>query len=572
MNKFFKTIVGTLLVFTMVFSLCACGETESVEDIEAESVEDIETEAVETETESTLNIHQAGLVTNPEKVQSAENEIRAMAQERAENILNSETTIVKSDTLILGETYTGTAYYISSSEGDDENDGLSPETPFCTLERPNWDDDLLKPGDIVYLKRGDVWQGECLDTLEGVTYSAYGEGPKPVIEAATVDGCDPNDWELYLEEDGRKIWKYAEETEEVAGIYFNDGESYAVRAFGWWVNDHYENLTVVNTDYKPIETNSWEVTVDGSEQTVENCLTEDLMFCYMADYTGVDYPINTEDFTGPVYLRCDQGNPAEVFDTVKFVSGYRNPSDLHSYNCIDNISIRYFLQWGIGLDITQGYHDFVVQNCEVAYGGNHYFGYQGDTPDRYFAFGDAIYGLGQNAVIRNNYIHDVDCFGMMMEQETFEGGDYVSSGNLIERCGDGIGLIAFVGEDWSVSDAKLDTVTITDNMMLDLGDGWVHGGQCTIQYLVLLIKDVELTMKDNICCGTKNRIAEMYEVSSQKSRDVDNNVFFIGEDRSEVMFLYDSGIGTFSPKDENLIRNMKSALGDKNITVYLQSE
>lgn len=52
---------------------------------------------------------------------------------------------------------------------------------------------FLKKGDIVYLKRGDVWQGETIVTVEGVTYSAYGNGPKPIIESSPVDGCNPDD-------------------------------------------------------------------------------------------------------------------------------------------------------------------------------------------------------------------------------------------------------------------------------------------------------------------------------------------------------------------------------------------
>ena len=61
---------------------------------------------------------------------------------------------------------------------------------------------FLKKGDIVYLKRGDVWQGETIVTVEGVTYSAYGNGPKPIIESSPVDGCNPDDWKLYSNEKG----------------------------------------------------------------------------------------------------------------------------------------------------------------------------------------------------------------------------------------------------------------------------------------------------------------------------------------------------------------------------------
>lgn len=516
----------------------------------------------------------AELITNQTVIAAKDAEVKSAVKKKSKAILNSGSSIVKSDKLVLGKTYTGTAYYISKSEGNDENDGLTPETAFKSLNRPNWGKGFLKKGDIVYLKRGDVWQGESIVTVEGVTYSAYGKGPKPIIESSPVDGCNPEDWELYSNVQGKKIWKYKDDVEEVAGIYFNDGESYATRAFGWWVNDHYENLTFTNTDYDTYSTDSWEVKLKGGKQTVKGCLKKDLMFCYMADYTGVDYPINIEDYKGPVYLRCDRGNPAEVYDSVKFVSGYNNPTDLCSNVCLDNISVRYFLQYGIGLDITKGYHDFVVQNCEVAYGGNHYYGYPSEKPSRYVSFGDAIYGLGQNAIIRNNYIHDVDCCGIAVEGEAFDKGDFEATGNLIERCGWGISLTTFKDNGNGINpnkiDAHFDKISIQDNILLGIGDGWVHAGQCTTQYLYLIIKDTDLTLKNNIFWGTHNRIAELYDKTFQKSVDADNNVFLIGKDRSSTFFVYDAAYDSLAANDKRLAEHAVLVLGDENVKIYVK--
>ena len=60
-------------------------------------------------------------------------EVYARADERREAILSSHTEIVKSNTLVLGETYTGMAYYVSNS-GSDSNSGTSPDSPFATVE------------------------------------------------------------------------------------------------------------------------------------------------------------------------------------------------------------------------------------------------------------------------------------------------------------------------------------------------------------------------------------------------------------------------------------------------------
>ncbi len=74
-----------------------------------------------------------------------------LAEQRKESILNSPTAIVKSDTFIRGETYTGTAYYVSNN-GDDSHDGLTPETAWKTPDRATWGD--VKPGDAVFFERG----------------------------------------------------------------------------------------------------------------------------------------------------------------------------------------------------------------------------------------------------------------------------------------------------------------------------------------------------------------------------------------------------------------------------------
>ena len=85
---------------------------------------------------------------------------------------------------------TGTKYYVST-QGDDNNDGKSPETPIKTLARAS--EISLNPGDGLFLKRGDVWTGEQLvfrssGTKENPIYlSAYGEGEKPHITKAGKD-------------------------------------------------------------------------------------------------------------------------------------------------------------------------------------------------------------------------------------------------------------------------------------------------------------------------------------------------------------------------------------------------
>ena len=119
-------------------------------------------------------------------------------------VLNSSSSLTKSDELILGETYTGKAYYVSNS-GNDKNDGLSPETAWATLEKVIKTN--LKYGDAVFFERGGTWYG-YIGEHYGVAYSAYGTGEKPVISGSPLDIAQAEKWVLHTETaDGGKIWQ-----------------------------------------------------------------------------------------------------------------------------------------------------------------------------------------------------------------------------------------------------------------------------------------------------------------------------------------------------------------------------
>ncbi len=80
-------------------------------------------------------------------------------------------------------------YYISSTSGDDNNDGQSPERAWKNLSKiflKSTSKDSFQPGDSILLKRGDQWDGQIRLQANGtaqkpVTLGAYGQGLKPLI-------------------------------------------------------------------------------------------------------------------------------------------------------------------------------------------------------------------------------------------------------------------------------------------------------------------------------------------------------------------------------------------------------
>ena len=80
----------------------------------------------------------------------------------------------------------GKVYYVSSSTGDDGNDGTSEDTAWKSLAKIS--EVTLTAGDAVLLKKGDTWIGEqiVLNNPTGTKEApamlgAYGEGEKPKV-------------------------------------------------------------------------------------------------------------------------------------------------------------------------------------------------------------------------------------------------------------------------------------------------------------------------------------------------------------------------------------------------------
>ena len=191
-----KQIISLILSLVMMLSLfAACTSTEVPETSTPVQIQEPTTEP-ETPTETTAPVTSAPILSAEKDA-----ELHADLQARIDEILNTETEIVHSDTYIPGETYTGTAYYVSN-DGDDSNDGLTPETAWRTLTKVmelngyfGERETMVQPGDAVFFRRGDIFRlselGEFapLDIrTNGITYSAYGEGEKPIITASSENG------------------------------------------------------------------------------------------------------------------------------------------------------------------------------------------------------------------------------------------------------------------------------------------------------------------------------------------------------------------------------------------------
>ncbi len=141
---------------------------------------------------------------------AVEDSIEAYTEKRRQEIANTKTEVnVK-----------GTKYYVSE-DGNDANDGKSPEKAWKTLEKVS--SASLKSGDGVFFKRGDTFRGQLV-AQSGVTYSAYGEGAKPNLYGSLKNYSEDSSFWVHVS--GKKYVSKETFDLDVGLIVFNDGEAW----------------------------------------------------------------------------------------------------------------------------------------------------------------------------------------------------------------------------------------------------------------------------------------------------------------------------------------------------------
>ncbi len=292
---------------------------------------------------------------------------------------------------------TGKKIYVSSSTGNDKNNGLSTSAPVKTIARAN---EIASSGDGILLKRGDMWR-ESVYAKSGLTYSAYGEGPKPFINASPENGADPSKWTLVYEDTatGALVWKYANEGFRDTGvIVLNDGEGgYFGEKFACDFNGEYF-YDRADPDKKP-----YSYTQLGNLQFFHEI---DLKTGFTSANAEISQTAMSKA-TGPLYFRCDYGNPGSVFDSIEFATRVNCVKVKTGVNNVffDNLCLKYSGFYGISLD--SDVKNITVKNCEIGWIGGTITTYNRYTPERYVRLGNGIeiYGAVDGFYIDNNYVY-----------------------------------------------------------------------------------------------------------------------------------------------------------------------
>ena len=361
----------------------------------------------------------------------------------------------------------GTTYYVSNA-GDDNADGKSPETAWKTIDRVNkqW----LLPGDGVLFNRGDLWRGKTVQTMPGVSYGAYGEGDKPKFYGWIEDMADASLWELV--DADHNIWKYTKEITDPGTLVFNDGEAHSRKLI-----PSFRNLEFVCRDdiNKPF--------------VMENEMTQDLDIYWFFDSVleygtskGEKFPIPAANATcyGDLYLRCDKGNPGEVFDSIESIGrGVAFRVGENANVTVDNMCMKYLCFGVTAGGYSVGLH---VTNCEIGWIGGNIQTYNGGDPNypegkrgsvTRFGNGIEIYGGCDGYVVEGNYIYESYDAGASHQVNTrkkvvMENIRYTD--NLIEKCVYGIEY--FLDQIGGENESYMKNFVINGNIIRLSGYGW----------------------------------------------------------------------------------------------------
>lgn len=218
-------------------------------------------------------------------------------------IAETEALIEEIETCQKNVDVSGTRYYVSTS-GDDNNDGLSPESAWKSVEKVDTFDGF-NAGDGVYFKRGDTFRFEHLVMHSNMTYSAYGEGKKPLliasIDASGADKWLPTEYEnIYAFKDkipGER--ENIDDVRDIGNISFDGGMCWGIKIQETKEGNRH-NIGRVSNGLEVYQTTNG--TFRG-----ECDLDHDLEYFHNWD-------------TDTLYLYSDKGNPGERFKSIELAA------------------------------------------------------------------------------------------------------------------------------------------------------------------------------------------------------------------------------------------------------------
>lgn len=370
--------------------------------------------------------------------------------------------------------YSGTAYYVSSSEGNDCNDGLSPEKPYKTITKVRYliEGDVIKEGSVIYFKRGDEWRGETLYLPSkdcDFTISAYGTGPKPIFNGSRDNYAKESYWEEI--DNTNHIYRFVPPSKT---------------AVDYWKDTNWDVGAIVFTNQDGSVKDSPKCFLTKNNDGTKTNKTTGKIFSSYSDLDDLHFFHDTDKNGGiningdcELYLRCDKGNPGSVFKDIEFIEGRGLIQGVPHIKAptIDNIEFRNCSSHAISLPFSK---NLTVKNCVFNWIG-------GATQYEAVRYGNGIeiWGSTENFIVDNCYFSQIydAAVTFQFSRDNAESGDVNCknirfTNNVMEYCNYSVEYFLRVkvknsdgDEVWSDSSA-IENITISGNHMWYAGYGF----------------------------------------------------------------------------------------------------
>ncbi len=347
---------------------------------------------------------------------------------------------------------TGKIYYVSEN-GNDSNDGLSSEKAIKTLKKAS--NLELCEGDVILFERGSFFRGHLIIKTQNITISAYGKGPKPIICGSPENGAKPHYWSLV--DNTSNIYVYYKDLADVGGMLFDEGKIAGIKR------------TPVFADGKFI--NAEKEAFDVKKDLKDNYA----FFCDIQNELDNGRPLIHDEnkHIGKLYLRCDEGNPGEIFDSIEFFGRGNTIVPAADYITIDNLCILYCGTHSIG---TSNRNGLTVRNTEIGWGGGCIQFYTNTGYPVRFGNGIEIYVSCKDFTVENCYIYQIYDAGVTHQYQFGTSCDPVCrhenvtyKDNLIEYC---IYNIEYFLGQHGHDDQIMKNILMKDNILRFAGYGW----------------------------------------------------------------------------------------------------
>ncbi|HPT21338.1 MAG TPA: SwmB domain-containing protein, partial [Bacteroidales bacterium] len=484
--------------------------------------------------------------------------------------------------IIQDENATGNDYYVSTA-GNDQNNGLSPNTPWKTIARVNAF--VFSPGDRVFFRRGDEWR-ESLQIDESgtagamITFSAYGTGSRPVFNGAdfitgwsnagnnvwtancpVIDNSNgiPNDYIAIL--NGELLTQVGSLSAITsAGTYYIDTNPTPDRIY---------IFSTVDPDSRVVEVSARKFGVGVVDQAYIRLQSLDLR---NTGHSGAFFHAQTE--TGKVEGNCiieDCNFYRNRISGLLFDNGYCN-------NLVQNCTSTFngngfycssYLSWGSDRNtfshcysanninyttgvISDGHgygiwnsDDNIVEHCESS---NDTYGINIDPNDR-----------RNDITIRYNYVHDTKqgTPGINAGGNIPAGTVHYIYGNLVVNPGAGADGYAI----WVFGTSRQGSVFIINNTI------FLDGSTNHSNFALYSVAGTNVTIKNNIVFSNSSNTT-LLNVNLNSSFVCDNNLYYAPSDQTNILRYNGRNYHTLSEWQTATGLDIHSKYGDPLFTNY----